>query len=101
VRRAFALFVIGIVIVALCGFVLSKTESVPLSSAYYEVFSAFGTVGITVGITPSLSMFGRALIICLMFFGRIGITSVMYAVMMRMNREKAPISYPKMNLPIG
>ena len=101
VRRAFALFVIGIVIVALCGFVLSKTESVPLSSAYYEVFSAFGTVGITVGITSSLSMFGRALIICLMFFGRIGITSVMYAILVRTNRERVDIGYPILVLPVG
>jgi trk system potassium uptake protein TrkH len=101
VRRAFALFVIGIVIVALCGFVLSKTESVPLSSAYYEVFSAFGTVGITVGITSSLSMFGRALIICLMFFGRIGITSVMYAILVRTNRERVNIGYPILVLPVG
>ncbi|MBO5913855.1 MAG: Trk family potassium uptake protein, partial [Clostridia bacterium] len=84
-----------------CGFVLSKTESVPLSSAYYEIFSAFGTVGITVGITCSLSLFGRALIICLMFFGRIGITSVMYAILVRTNRERVDIGYPILVLPIG
>ncbi len=101
VRRAFALFVIGLIVVVISGFALSAVENIPISSAYYEVFSAFGTVGITVGITPTLSVFGRLLIICLMFFGRIGITSVMYAIMMRANREKPPMSYSKIVLPVG
>ena len=101
VRRAFSLFVIGLIVVAVCGFALASIESLPLSDAFFEVFSAFGTVGITVGITPSLSVVGKIMIICLMFFGRIGITSVMYAVMVRTNREKPPISYPRMGMPIG
>ncbi len=101
VRRAFALFSIGLLTVFISGFALSAVSDVSLSDAYFEVFSAFGTVGISVGITPYLTLVGKLLVICLMFFGRIGITSVMYAVMMRANREKAPISYPKINLPIG
>ncbi len=101
VRRAFSLFVIGLLVVIIGGFALSVSESVPLVDAYFEVFSAFGTVGITVGITPTLTLFGKLLIISLMFFGRIGITSVMYAVMVRTNRKKPPISYPRMGIPIG
>lgn len=101
VRRAYALFSIGITVVAIGGFALSASEGVSLGDSFFEVFSAFGTVGITVGITPTLSVFGKLLIICLMFFGRIGITSVMYAVMVRTNREKPPISFPRMGMPIG
>lgn len=101
VRRAYALFVIGLIVVAASGFALASYEDVSLSDAFFEVFSAFGTVGITVGITPTLSAFGKILIICLMFFGRIGITSVMYAVMVRTNREKPAIRYPRMGIPIG
>lgn len=101
VRRAFALFSIGIAVVAVCGAILSATEGVSLSDAYFEVFSAFGTVGITVGITPSLSVFGKTMIIGLMFFGRIGIASVMYAVLVRTNREKPNIGYPRMGVPVG
>ena len=101
VRRAFALFVIGILVVMVSGFALSAIEGISLSGAYYEVFSAFGTVGITVGITPKLSIFGRILIISLMFFGRIGITSVMYAILVRTNREHVNISYPRLMLPVG
>ncbi len=101
VRRAFALFSIGLLVVFVSGFALATIEELSLSDAYYEAFSAFGTVGITVGITPTLSIFGRVLIIALMFFGRIGITSVMYAIMVRANRERVPISYPKIEMPIG
>ncbi len=101
VRRAYALFAIGLIVVTLSGFALKVSEDISLSDAYFEVFSAFGTVGITVGITPALSVFGKLLIISLMFFGRIGITSVMYAVMVRTNREKPPISYPRMGMPVG
>ncbi|MBQ3231213.1 MAG: Trk family potassium uptake protein [Clostridia bacterium] len=101
VRRAFALFVIGLFVVLVSGFALYISEGVPLNDAFFEVFSAFGTVGITVGITPSLSVFGRLLIIGLMFFGRIGIVSIMYAIMVRTNREKPPISYPVSAMPVG
>jgi trk system potassium uptake protein TrkH len=101
VRRAYALFAIGIIVVAAGGFALSALEGASLSDSFFEVFSAFGTVGITVGITPSLSVAGKLLIISLMFFGRIGITSVMYAVMVRTNREKPPVSYPRMGMPVG
>lgn len=101
VRRAFALFVIGLIVVIASGFVLSTVEGIPLIDAYFEVFSAFGTVGVTVGITSTLSVFGKLLIISLMFFGRIGITSVMYAILVRANRERVPISYPHLNMPIG
>ncbi len=101
VRRAYALFVIGLAVVSIAGFSLSAIESIPLSDAFFEVFSAFGTVGITVGITPSLTLFGKLLIISLMFFGRIGITSVMYAIMVRTNRERPQIGYPRAGMPVG
>lgn len=101
VRRAFALFVIGIFTVLVSGFALSVFGGVPMTDAFFEVFSAFGTVGITVGITPYLPAFGKILIIGLMYFGRIGIVSVMYAIMVRTNREKPPISYPVSGMPVG
>ena len=44
----------------------------PLSNAVYEVFSATGTVGLSRGVTPHLSVFGRILIILCMYLGRIG-----------------------------
>ncbi len=101
VRRAFALFVIGICVVMYFGFVIAGINDVPVLDGLFEVFSAFGTVGITVGITPSLNAVSKLIVVGLMFFGRIGITSVMYAILMRTNRERVQMSYPLLSMPVG
>ncbi len=101
VRRAFALVVICLFVAIFSGFVLFAIEDVSLEDAYFEVFSAFGTVGITAGITTSLSAASKLLLISLMFFGRIGIVSVMYAIMVRSNKDKAAINYSRINMPVG
>ena len=53
----------------------------------FEVFSAFGTVGLTMGLTPYLSVFGKLLIILLMFIGRVGIMTVAFSLMTKANRR--------------
>ncbi len=47
-------------------------ESTKASGLIYEVFSAFGTVGVTAGVTPFLSVGSKLIIIVLMFIGRLG-----------------------------
>lgn len=47
-------------------------EDLPLIEVMYEVFSALGTVGLTMGITPGLSAAGKLLLIASMYFGRLG-----------------------------
>ncbi len=42
----------------------------------FEVISAFGTVGLTMGLTPDLTVFGKLVIIFLMFVGRVGVYTV-------------------------
>ncbi len=101
VRRAFALFVIGVCTAIYSGFVISGLSDVPVLDGLFEAFSAFGTVGITVGITPDLTAASKLVIVGLMFFGRIGITSVMYAILMRTNRERVNITYPRLTMPVG
>ena len=51
---------------------LATHPGVRLSDALYEMFSATGTVGLTRGLTPQLNIFGRILVIVVMYFGRIG-----------------------------
>ncbi len=101
VRRAFALFVIGICVVLLSAFIICGLNDVSIIDSLFEVFSAFGTVGITVGITPQLSVASKLVIVGLMFFGRIGITSVMYAILMRSNRQGVNMLYPRLTMPVG
>jgi trk system potassium uptake protein TrkH len=49
----------------------------------FEVVSAFGTVGLSMGVTPTLSEAGRWLIIILMFVGRVGLTTFAAAIAFR------------------
>jgi len=53
---------------------------VPLLAIVLEVFSAFGTVGLSTGITPDLDPFAQCLLMVLMFVGRIGLTSFLYVI---------------------
>lgn len=70
--RSLAISTISLTIVFLFTFMLSISEKIPLLPLIFEVFSAFGTVGLTMGITGNLSDFGEVLISILMFIGRIG-----------------------------
>ncbi len=79
--------------IALCFFsvlVLSVTEKHSLISIVLEVASAFGTTGLSLGITPSLSIFGKIMIMLLMFIGRVG---MLYMLMLLVPKEKEDLNY--------
>ncbi|MDZ7385014.1 MAG: TrkH family potassium uptake protein [candidate division KSB1 bacterium] len=81
VAKAFALAVFGVVVVGAFGLALAVTElglrpyahsSGKALAVLFETVSAFGTVGLTTGLTPHLSQTGKFLIIVLMLVGRVG-----------------------------
>lgn len=67
-----ALFFTGAVI-------LSIYERLPLSACLYETASAVGTVGVTLGITPKLHLLSQLVLIILMFLGRVGALTLIFA----------------------
>lgn len=79
---------------------LSVFDAVPLMDAAFEAASAIGTVGLTAGITTSLSTASRLIVICLMFLGRVGILSFSVAFLTRRGGA-VKIKYPTMDLMIG
>ena len=83
-QRAVCIMGFGIALVVLCVFALSVTESasaeIEFDDVCFEVTSAFGTVGLSTGITPKLSTSGRLLITLLMFVGRIGPLTLALAI---------------------
>ncbi|MDX8046754.1 TrkH family potassium uptake protein [Gracilibacillus sp. S3-1-1] len=79
--------------------VLNKTESFSLMEIIFEVSSAFGTTGLSMGITPDLSVFGKCLIMCLMFIGRIGLFTFLFIV--RGDDTKDRFHYPTERVIIG
>ena len=72
VRKAAAILFFSFFLSLLSVILLVSVDGVPLQDAAYEVFSATATVGLSRGLTPHLSVFGRWLIILCMYLGRIG-----------------------------
>ena len=72
VKKAAAILFFSLFLSLLSSVLLIAVDGIPLSDAIYEVFSATGTVGLSRGVTPHLSVFGRILIILCMYLGRIG-----------------------------
>lgn len=59
--------------------IISVAESLPMGLCLFEAASAIGTVGLTLGLTPSLGALSRIVLIALMFFGRVGGLTLIYA----------------------
>ena len=72
VHRSLLVLSSFLVLAAVAIFVLLQSEGRALLPTAFEVFSALGTVGLSLGLTPELSDFGRVLVALLMFVGRLG-----------------------------
>ena len=79
---------------------ISLADGVPFLHAAFETASALGTVGLTAGITASLSRVSQALLILLMYTGRVGVLSFSIAFLMR-RKDALHIKYPEFNIMIG
>jgi potassium uptake TrkH family protein len=78
---------------------LSITESFSMIEILFEVCSAFGTVGLSMGITPDLSVYGKLIIMALMFIGRIGLLT--FLVILGIKQKETLYNYPKERVIIG
>ena len=67
--------------------IISPIESLPLGVCLFETASAVGTVGLTLGITPHLGLLSRIILITLMFLGRVGGLTVIYAAISGSNKK--------------
>ena len=72
VRKAAAILFFSLMLSLLSSILLVAFDGAAIPDAMFEVFSATGTVGLSRGLTPHLSVFGRILIILCMYLGRIG-----------------------------
>lgn len=80
--------------------ILSVTEkNQTLLGLLFEVCSAFGTTGLSLGITPHLSDIGKCVIMIVMFIGRIGILTFLYLIGRK--EIEANYHYPKERMIIG
>lgn len=88
VRKAGMILVFSLLLVGVFSLSLMLMEKQPFEDILFETVSAFGTVGLSTGITPFLSREGKWLIIVLMFIGRIGPLTMGYAFL-RLRRQAA------------
>ena len=79
VKTASAIFMMYITLFLFGGMAISAIENLPITSCLFETASAVGTVGLTLGITPTLGIASKLILIILMFFGRVGGLTLIYA----------------------
>ncbi len=99
VKRAFVVIMISIMLMFITLLVLTITEDQDFLDLFFETVSAFGTVGLSRGITPELSTAGKFIIIFLMFIGRIGLFTFSVAIIEE--RDQHGFSFPEINLMVG
>lgn len=93
VYKAIALIFVYIFILMLSCLILLTTQDLPHSKLVFEAVSAMGTVGLSMGITPELDMFGKLVIILTMYLGRVFPAMVVYYLNSMTNEFY--LSYPK------
>lgn len=87
VRTAATVLVMYLTLFLLGGAVISRAEALPLGTCLFETASAIGTVGLSLGITPTLGPLSRGILIFLMFFGRAGGLTLIFAALAGRKRE--------------
>jgi trk system potassium uptake protein TrkH len=99
VRRAGVLVIVMFGMVSAATLALSFLEQVSLREALFEAVSACGTVGLSTGLTPDLTVLGRMVIIAAMFAGRLGPLTVLIALAGQ--GKPSRYSYPPEEVGIG
>ena len=99
VRNAGVVFFMYLFLFLVSGAVISKFEHIPLVASLFETSSAIGTVGLTLGITTKLRMLSKAILMMLMFFGRVGGLTLIYAVLPSSGSKNSRL--PLENISIG
>lgn len=101
VVKSIAIFIISLIIVSVGILVMMRIEpDKGFLALFFEVISAFGTVGLSLGITPFLSVLGKITIIIMMFIGRVGPLTLILAVGSRVVIP-SKVEYPEGKILIG
>jgi len=99
INRALTITITATAIIIISTIGVLVFEQCTLKEAMFEVISAFGTVGLSTGITQSLSVGSKIILILTMFIGRIGISTLSVAIAIRGTINK--MAYPEETITIG
>lgn len=87
-EMAVSTFIFYTAILFFSVFLLSFTENHSLEKLLFEATSAIGTVGLSMGITGSLSVWGKIILISIMFIGRVGVITFGLAILAKKQHKK-------------
>ena len=99
IRTAATILMMYLTLFIAGGIAISVYEGLPLSLCFFESASAVGTVGLTLGLTPGLHLFSQVILIVLMFLGRVGGLTLIYAVLS--NKRTMNAKFPAENMTVG
>ncbi|MDK2822204.1 MAG: trk/ktr system potassium uptake protein [Clostridia bacterium] len=100
IQKAIAISFLALLLVLLTTSILTISENADFMTLLFEAVSAFGTVGLSMGITSQLSLIGKIAIILTMFSGRVGPLTLAFALGQNKNK-KLQIKYPDERIIIG
>ncbi|MEG1416233.1 MAG: TrkH family potassium uptake protein [Clostridium sp.] len=101
VYRAIAITFISFVLVSIVTMILAITQKGSFMQFIYEATSAFGTVGLSLGLTPTLTPIGKIAIIITMYAGRLGPLTLVLAFAYRQRLSNTSIRYPEDKIIVG
>lgn len=101
VNKALAITGLSMLMIFVMTSILSGVEGIPFVQALFEVTSAFGTVGLSTGITPELSDISKVILIFTMFLGRVGPLSFAIAIALKENKKLQNTVYPEGKIMVG
>ncbi|OCN01149.1 hypothetical protein A7X67_07190 [Clostridium sp. W14A] len=102
VYRSLAILTIGVLVVIMTAGIIMTTNSATNGvDALFEATSAFGTVGLTANVTPTLTTVAKMAVICAMYIGRVGPVSLGLAFTLRKGRSSSGTILPEGKIVVG
>lgn len=98
-RDAAAVLLMYLILLITGAMIISSVENLPILTALFETGSAIGTVGLSLGVTPNLCHLSRIILIILMFFGRVGGLTLVFAVFSKPAANAS--KYPREKITVG
>lgn len=99
IKNAATILMMYLVLFFAGGLIISMTEGLSMIACLFETASAVGTVGLTLGITPGLGVLSRIILILLMFCGRVGGLTLVFATLSGVQKSVARL--PKEKITVG
>jgi trk system potassium uptake protein TrkH len=102
INKALAVIFISTIWIVIMTFLLIVAESdMQMEEVLFESLSAFGTVGLSMGITPYLNVVGKMIITIMMFFGRLGPLTIVIAISRNKSSKGDLLKYPEGKIIVG